>query len=250
MAGPEEALSGLPDTLRNSNRPIIIYQGGPPPYVDTRTSNALGLLGWLALITLCLGIGGYCAWTTWNPSFDRHRFSPIYSEGQPRGLIKQIEERQQINVWADGLTDFRDQVRANNEAWRFSTLTHPLLTDRQGIDLDHQGIDALREQWDAMCANIRARLYDQRLSLIEERAAELRAQRARERDPNERQRLDGLIESIRQERNVEIERRRTDSDPSLRCTPAALASVCSNSNDEAWCNPQLKRPDEFVEEEQ
>ena len=247
MADPADPISGLPDVIRQSNRPIIIYQGGPPPYVDTRTGNALGLLAWLALITVCLAVAGFEAWGMWNPGYDPHRFSPIYAQGHPRGLNMQLEERRQINAWADGLGQFRDQLRANNDARRIVPLTHPLITDNQGIDLDHQGVDALRQQWDAMCANIRARIYDRRLSTIDNRVEQLRRERAYA-DLADQQHIDDELQSLRQQRADEVERRRTDSDPSLRCIPAAQADLCSDSNDDAWCNPQLRHPDEFVDD--
>ena len=241
MSGPDEILSGLPDTLRNSNRPIIIYQGGPEHQLDAPTSNALGLLSWLGLITLCLGAIVYCAWSIWNPGHDPRQFSPIYAEGRPLGLAKQIEERRQINESAEGLIEFLDRIRANNLARRRVILTHPLLTDREGID-------ELRQQWDTMCRNTRARIYDRRIGQLEGRAADLRQRRRRSTDPVERERFDMDLLSLQQQRNDEIERRRTDGDPALRCTPAAQANVCIDSDADAWCNPQLAQPGDFVDE--
>lgn len=241
MPGPDDTLSGLPDTLRNSNRPIVIYQGGPPQHLDAPTSNALGLLSWLALITLCLGVVVFCAWSVWNPGHNQRQFSPIYTEGRPIGLAKQIEERRQVNDRAEGLIEFLGRVRANNFARRRAVLTHPLLTDREGLD-------ELRQQWDAMCRNNRARIYDRRIGQIEARAAELRQRRWQTRDAAERGRIGDDLQSQQRQRNDEIERQRTDSDASLRCTPAAQAAVCSDSNDDAWCNPQLKQPREFIAE--
>lgn len=250
MAEPNDPLAGLPDVLRTSNRPIIIYQGPPPQsYVDARTNNALGLLAWLALITICLGIAAFSAWTLWNPTFDATRFSPIYAQGRPRGLTGQIEERRQINAWAEGLTDYRDQLRAANDAHRVVTLSKPLITGREGIDLDHQGVDELRRRWDAMCQNIRASIYDRRLDAIDVRTSQLRNRRARAGDPAEQQSIDDALQSLRLQRADIVERRRTDSDPALQCTPAAQSDVCSDSNNDAWCNPQLRRPEEFADDE-
>lgn len=251
MPEPNDPLANLPDILRDSSRPIIIYQGPPPSaYVDQRTNNALGLLAWLALITICLGIAAYSAWTIWNPTFDATRFSPIYAQGSPRGLTAQLEERREINSWAEGLVDFRDQLRAATDARRVVPPTHPLITDRQGIDLDHQGIDEVRRQWDAMCANIRARIYDRRFAVIDTRIAQLNRDRNRAIDGGtEQQQLDSQLEAARAQRADLAEQRRTDSNPTLRCMPAAQADVCSDNDQDPWCNPQLRREEEFADQE-
>lgn len=239
MAEPDEHLTGLPDALRSSNRPIVIYQG-VPGQLDGRTSNAVGVLSWLALLTVCLATILFCAWQVWNPGHDQSQFSPIYADGRPRGLAKQIEERGQINERAEGLVGFLDRLRAEGPSGR-SALTHPLFSDRDGID-------DVRREWDAMCANIRARIYDRRVGQIDARASELRRQRAREGDVVERTRLDSDLRALQQQRADQLDRRRTDSDPALRCVPAAEAPVCSDSNNDAWCNPDLRRPREFVDE--
>jgi hypothetical protein len=113
---------------------------------------------------------------------------------------------------------------------------------------DRDGIDDVRRQWDAMCSNIRARIYDRRVGQIDARAAELRRQRSREGDAVERARMDSDLRSLAQQRTDQLDRRRTDSDPALRCVPASEAPVCSDSNNDAWCNPDLRRPGEFVDE--
>jgi hypothetical protein len=161
----------------------------------------------------------------------------------------QIEERRQINAWAEGVTAFRDQVRANNDAHRYAALSLPLITDHEGIDLDHQGIDELRRRWDGICASIRARIYDRRLEAVDMRAAQLRRRRSSAVDAAEQQNLDDALQSLVLQRADIVQRRRTDTDPALRCTPAVDADICSDSNNDAWCNPQLKRPEEFTEEE-
>jgi hypothetical protein len=241
MPEPEEHLSGLPEVLRNSNRPIVIYQGAPAHQLDVQTHNALGLLSWLVLLTVCLGAILFCVWQVWNPGRDQSQFSPIYADGRPRGLAGQIEERRQINESAEGLIEFLDRVRADNLAGRRSTATHPLISDRGGID-------DLRSQWDAMCSNIRARIYDRRLGQLDARIADLRRQRSREANPAERVRINGELQTLQQLRSDQVERRRTDSDPALQCIPAAQAPVCSHSSNDEWCNPELKRPRDFVDE--
>ena len=52
------------------------------------------------------------AWAMWNPNHDKTTFSPIYAEGRPLGLYRQIEERERVNETSAGLTEFRDAVRA------------------------------------------------------------------------------------------------------------------------------------------
>jgi hypothetical protein len=67
-------------------------------------------------------------------------------------------------------------------------------------------------------------------------------------DPAERVRINGELRTLQQLRNDQVERRRTDSDPALQCVPAAQAPVCSNSSNDEWCNPELKRPRDFLDE--
>ena len=240
MPEPEKPRGGLPDILRNSDRPIIIYEGGPAA-LDVGTNTALGLLSWLALLSVCLGAIGFCAWQLWNPGYDRSQFSPLYAQGRPLGLARQIEEREQVNQSAEGLLDYLDSIRADVAGGRRPSAVHPLMSDRGGID-------DLRRQWDETCLNIRARIYDRRIGRIEFQMSDLRAQVSRERDAAERNRLRGELRTLEQERDNQQLRRRYDTDPTLRCVSAQRAPVCSESSDEVWCNPQLKRPREFVSE--
>ncbi|MGE0830045.1 MAG: hypothetical protein AB7O04_11935, partial [Hyphomonadaceae bacterium] len=90
MPEHEDNFSSLPDILRESNRPIIIYQGAPQGALDPVTSNALGLLSWLSLLTVCLIAIGLCFWSIWKPGYDASRYSPIHVEGQPRGLANRV----------------------------------------------------------------------------------------------------------------------------------------------------------------
>lgn len=237
-ADDPEMLRGVPDTLRQSNRPIIIYQGAPQNDIDAIAGNSLGLLSWLALLSVCLGVTIWGAWTVWNPAHDRAAYSPIHAEGRPVGLSGQIEERRQINAQAAGLIEFLDRIRADTVERRRTAAVHPLMTDRGGID-------DLRKEWDAMCRSIREGVYDRRIAQVEGRMLELRQRRGLERNPAELVRIDADLASLEVQRAAEVERRRTDSDPTLRCIPAAQANVCSNSNADAWCNPQLTRPNEF-----
>ncbi len=238
MPDPEDNISGLPEVVRNSNRPIIIYQGPPPGQLDAPTTNAVGLLSWLTLLTICLVAIALSVWTVWNPGHDQTQFSPIYAQGQPVGLAKRIEERQEVNTRAEGLLEYLERVRADNLGRRRSGETHPLITDRDGVE-------DLRSQWDAMCRSIRARIYDRRIGQIDARLSELRAYRRQVADPVERARVDGDLAGLTEQRRAELDRRRTDSDPALRCVPAAQAPVCSDASAEPWCNPQHGRPDEF-----
>ena len=240
MPEHEEHLSGLPEVLRNSNRPIIIYQGAPPGALDAPTSNALGLISWLALLTLCLGTILFCVWQVWNPGYDTRQFSPIYAEGRPVGLANQIEERKQINARGEGLVDFLDRLRAARYNRARSRVTHSLISDPDGID-------AVRAQWDEMCGNIRERIYDRRLGQIDSRAAELRRRGARVADPAERAQLDSDLLRLQAQRADQLQRRRTDTDPALQCVRASEAPVCSESDANVWCNPELNRPRDFVD---
>ena len=242
MPEPEEYPSGLPEIVRNSNRPIIIYQGAPQGVLQPATSNALVLLCWLALLTVCLATIVMCLWQVWNPGFDRRQFSPIYAEGRPLGLARQIEERREINDRAAGLEGFLDQMRAASYGRSRVSAAHTLINDRGGVD-------DVRRQWDVMCNNVRARLYDRRLAQIDARVSELRRQRFAAADPGARARIDEDLRALQLQRGDQIERRRTDSDPALRCVPAAEAPVCSESNDDPWCNPDHKRPGEFADED-
>jgi hypothetical protein len=241
MAKPDELPGGLPDILRNANRPIVIYQGGAPPNEFAQATNALGVLVWLALITLCLAVAGGYAWRVWGVGNDRSQFSPVYAEGRPVGLMGRLEERRRINASADGLIEFRDDVRADNVESRITTVTHSLFTDRDGID-------ALRREWDALCAGISARIFERRIGEIDSQAVALRQRRLIETDPAGLARIDAELARLRQQRSDQIERRRTGADPSLRCTPAAEAPVCSGADEEPWCNPQLGRPEDFTDE--
>lgn len=242
MPEPEEYSSGPLEVVRSSsNRPIIIYQGAPPGALEPSTSNALALLSWLALMTVCLATILFCLWQVWNPGFDRSQFSPIYAEGRPLGLAKQIEERAEINARADGLAAFRDHLWASNSTGSRPSIAHPLMSDRNGID-------DVRRQWDAMCNAIRARLYDRRLAEIDARSAELRRRRAAAPDPAARAQFDSDLRALQLLRSDQLERRRTDTDPALRCVPAAESPVCSDSDDAPWCNPDILRPGEFLEE--
>ncbi len=233
-----EPLRGLPDTLRSTNRAIIIYQGAPQSEIDAIAGNSLGLLFWLALLSVCLGVTIYGAWSVWNPAHARGVYSPIYAQGRPAGLAKQVEERRQINAQAAGIIEFLDRIRADTVDRKRTDAAHPLMTDRGGID-------DLRKGWDAMCLSIREGIYDRRIAQFEGRILELRQRRGLERDLATLATINSDLFSLQQQRDAEIERRRTDSDPTLRCVPSAQAQVCSNSNADAWCNPQLSRPNEF-----
>ena len=226
----DDTLGGLPESWRNSSQPIVIYQGGPPPGVESPTSNALGLLFWLAMITLCLGIGGFSAWAMWNPNHDKTTFSPIYAEGRPQGLYKQIEEREQVNQAAAGLSAFRDSIRRQNASSDRSALTHPLFTSEQG------GVDALRREWDELCNTIRLRIYEDRLGQVADLIRQRQQQRALATNPDERRRLDGELIGLRDQQILLARERDTQSNPALRCTPAREADACQPSDHEPWCD--------------
>lgn len=240
MDEPEDTIDGLPDIVRNSDRPIIIYQGAPPNQMEQAASNSLGLLSWLALLSLCLFIIGACFWNVWNPAHDPEQASPIYAEGRPIGLAKQIEERKQINALSADLVTYIDRVRADNFDRRRTRATHPLLSNPGGVD-------ELRRAWDLKCQSVRDSIYDRRIGRLDARLAEAQRQRARQSNSLEAIRLDSEVQSLARQRNDELARRRADSDPALRCTPSALATVCSKSNSEIWCNPDKVRPQDFVE---
>jgi hypothetical protein len=238
MANPDDSTGGLPDVLRNANRPIVIYQGAPPPNEFQQVNSALGVLLWLALVTVCLVVAGAYAWKVWGGGHDRAHFSPIYAEGRPMGLMKQVEERREINGVAEGLNEFRDAIHADNLNGRITAETHRLITDAQGID-------TLRRRWDALCEAVSARIFERRVGELDARAAALRQERTRAADPAELARIEGELLRLRAERNERYQQMRSGADPTLSCTPAAQARVCSGQQSEAWCNPQLERPDEF-----
>lgn len=238
MAGPDDILSGLPDTLRESNRPIIIYQGAPPGRVEELTGNSLGLLFWLALLSVFMAVIVVCFWRVWNPALDASQLSPVYAEGRPVGIARRIDERKEINQKAAGLVEYLDAVRADTANRRRTKASHPLINDRDGLD-------ALRREWDVMCNSRRDAIYERRIGQIEIRIAELRRQRAAETDRAQISRFDADLSILARQQLDESERRRTNSDPSLRCVPAALAPVCTASSTEAWCNPARARPGDF-----
>jgi hypothetical protein len=240
MPEQDDIIGGLPDVIRDSNRPIIIYQGVGPGQIDPVTSNALGLLAWLSLLTLCLIAIALSFWTIWNPARDATRYSPIYVDGQPSGLAGRVQERRQINARGTGLLQYVERIQADNFNRRRTNETHPLI-DGAG------GVDALRREWDAACRNVRARIYDRRIGDIEARLSQLRRQVRQTDDAVQRASLNASIADLAQQGRDEAERRRTDSDPSLRCTPAADAPICSRSSEDPWCNPELGRPSEFAE---
>jgi hypothetical protein len=240
MVGPVKGSGGLPDIIRETDRPIIIYQGLPPGQGDATSGNSLGLLSWLALLSLCLGVVGFCYWRVWNPSHDGAVASLIYKEGRPLGLAKQIEERTQINALADGIGPYLDRVRADSLDRRRTRATHPLLNDPGGID-------QLRREWDDMCLSIREGVYERRIGQLDARLAEARRRRALQPTATEAERLDAEMQALLRQRADEITRRRTDGDPALRCTPSAQAIACSEKNGEAWCNPDKVQAREFVD---
>ena len=239
MAEPEDLRGGLPDIIRSSDRPIIIYQGPPPGQLDPVTSNAVGVLSWLSLLTVCLVVIGLSFWAIWNPGRDQSQYSPVYEDGRPRGLSQRVEERRQINKEASGLMAYLERVQSDNFNRRRTTETHRLITGAQGID-------ELRRQWDAACRNVRARIYDRRIGTFDTRIADLRRRARQTSDPAARASLTDNIAALQQQRRDEIERRRTDADPSLRCTPAAEAPVCAAASTDPWCNPERALPGEFA----
>lgn len=239
MAEHDDNIGGLPDVIRESNRPIIIYQGVQPGQIDPVTSNALGLLAWLSMLTICLVIVALSFWSIWNPSHDPDRYSPIYEEGQPRGLANRVDERQQINERADGLLQYLERIQSDNFDRRRTNETHALI-DGAG------GVDALRREWDAACQRVRARIYDRRIGNFDVQVAEARRQLRQNRDPAQQAALTATIDNLVAQRRAETERRRTNSDPALRCTSAALAPACSRTAREPWCNPDIDQPGEFT----
>lgn len=239
MDEPEDAIGGLPDIVRASDRPIIIYQGGPPNQLDQAASNSLGLLSWLALLSLCLFIIGFCFWRVWNPAYDASKISPVYTEGRPLGLARQVEERREINALANGLVTYLDRLRADNLDRRRTRASHALFSDPGGID-------ELRREWDAKCLSVREAIYDRRIGRLDAQIAELQRQRARQSDPAEGARLDGAVQNAVRQRTLEVANRRNDGDPALRCVPAAFAAPCAQDSADPWCRPERAAPEEFV----
>jgi hypothetical protein len=240
MPDYDDQIGGLPDVIRDSNRPIIIYQGVSPGQFDPVTSNALGLLSWLSILTICLIAIGVSFWSLWNPGNDPSRYSPIHVEGQPRGLANRVSERREINAQTAGLLEYVDGLHADNADRRRTNETHALITEAGGID-------ALRREWDAACRSVRTRIYDRRIGTLDGRLSEARRQLRQTQDPAQRATLEANVSALAQQRRDELERRRTDSDPALRCTPAAEAPVCPRTSEEPWCNPNLRQPNEFAE---
>lgn len=240
MADHDDPIGGLPDIIRESNRPIIIYQGPPPGQLDPVTSNALGLLAWLSLLTVCLIVIGVSFWMIWDPSRDPARYSPVNGEGQPRGLANQVVERREINRHTAGLIEYLERIQADNFSRRRTNETHALVAGATGID-------ALRRQWDQACARVQARVYDRRLGDIDTRLAEATRRLRATQDPLERAALETSIAELGAQRRSEVQRQRTNSDPTLRCTPAIEAPACSHANADPWCNPELHQPDQFNE---
>ena len=236
MTEPEDNLNALPELLRQSNRPIIIYQAGPP-MLEPRAGGALGLIAWLALFTISMIVAASCFWMVWNPNFDRKQDSVIFSEGRPFGLMRQVEERRAINDSAAGLVDYLERLRDG----------HGFAGDisAPAVLVDHDGIDDLRRQWDALCQNVRARLYARRIGRIEAQIAQLGQLRAQATDPDQRASLNNQVGDLRLQRANTLAQQRQNSDPALRCTPAAQAPACSDSSSDLWCNPQLARAEEF-----
>lgn len=240
MTDHDDPIGGLPDVIRESNRPIIIYQGVAPGQLDPVTSNALGLLAWLSLLTICLIVIGLSFWMIWDPSRDPARYSPLNVEGQPRGLANRVTERREINTRTGDLVEYLERIQADNFDRRRTNESHALLDGGAGID-------TLRRQWDAACQRVRARVYDRRIGDIDTRLADVRRRLRTTQDPVERAALETTFAELTAQRRSEVERRRTDSDPTLRCTPAIEAPACSHANADPWCNPELGRPDEFNE---
>ncbi len=240
MPEHEEPIGGLPEIIRDSNRPIIIYQGVAPGRLDPATSNAIGLLAWLSLLTVCLVVIALSSWAVWNPSHDETRYSPIYADGQPSGLANRVEERREINALASGLVQYVERIQADNFDRRRSNERHALIDGAAGID-------ALRSEWDETCRRVRARIYDRRIGDLDTRLSEARRQLRQAQDRAQRETLSASVAVLVQQRRDEAERRRTDSDPGLRCTPAASAPACSLTSQDPWCNPDIARPNEFAQ---
>jgi hypothetical protein len=228
----------LPDTIRASDRPIIIYQGPPPGEVESLTGNSMGLLSWLALLTAAMVATTYFAWAVWNPAYNSEAYSPISDKGRPVGLAGQVSERTQINALSGGLYEYLEDIRNDTLDRRRSNATHPLITDRGGID-------ELRQDWDAMCRRIRDGIYDRRVAAVDVSLDDARRRRALARDAAEIAVIETELKALTAKRAEEVEKRRTDSDPSLRCIPAEQAPECGENHALPWCNPQLQDPKLF-----
>src|SRR5690242_7231820 len=87
----------LPELLRQSNRPIIIYQGGPAT-LEPRACGAVGLIAWVWLFTIFVIDAASCFWMVWTPNFARNQDSIDFGEGRPFALMLQIENRRSINA--------------------------------------------------------------------------------------------------------------------------------------------------------
>ncbi|MBC7768209.1 MAG: hypothetical protein H7124_05430 [Phycisphaerales bacterium] len=228
----DDILNGLPDKLRSSGQPIVIYQGVPPEQAAAQaTNNALGLLFWLFLITLCLMVAGVSAWAMWNPNHanptDRGRwFSPIYAEGRPLGLNKLIEERERINAAAAGLSEYRDDVSARRELRQ----PHPLITGTT------DSIDTLRQQWDDSCRDIRRQIYQNRLDAIEANLLQLRRRIAVTTVPADRAALTEQRRTLEETRRQTMRVRDADGDPALSCVRAVEADMCGRGDHDPWCD--------------
>jgi hypothetical protein len=225
MPREDETIGGLPDSWRSANQPIIIYQG-PPPETESSTSNALGVLFWLALITLCLAVAGFCAWAMWNPGHDEDRFSPIYAEGRPLGLNKLIEERTQVNQAAAGLLEYRERVRTRREL----EAPHALISGAP------DSIDTLRLQWDQSCRRIRRQIYERRITAIENDVLRVRRQLAVASTTEERAALTEERNRLQDEQRRHVRLRDADSDPQFNCIRAAEADACTTADHEPWCD--------------
>lgn len=240
MAGPEDIKSGLPDVVRSTDRSIIIYQGAPQNDLDVMVGQSVSVMAWLGVLSLCIGVVMFCFWRVWSPEQDAKQVSPIYAEGRPLGLAKQVDERKQINAAAEGLYAYLDSIRASTAERTRSKATLPILNEAGGID-------ALRREWDQACQTIRDGLYDRRIGQLEARASELRRLRALRPDPAQLAQIDAELLQVEDKRLAQIENRRTDGDPTLRCVPASLAPVCAAASTELWCHPEKTRPEEFIE---
>ncbi len=199
--------------------------------MKSATSSSIGVLFWLALITLCLTVAGFSAWTMWNPNHasvtdDKRWFSPIYSEGRPLGLNKLIEEREQISAAAAGLVEYRELVRLGRDA----ASPHPLITGPS------DSIDALRGQWDAGCRNIRRQIYQGRIDRIEADLLRQRRRVAVVANAADRAALAAEARRMEDIKKQTVSLRDADGDPALYCTRAAEADACSQNDHEPWCD--------------
>lgn len=241
MTETEKDVGNLPEAIRDRDRPIIIYQGAPPSQLDVVTGNSLGLIAWLAVISLCIGIVAFSFWRLWNPGFESAQYSPIHAEGRPQGLLGQVRERELVNTAAGGLVAYLDRLRLDNQDRRPTRAGYALMDERGGID-------ELRRQWDQMCLSIRDGVYDRRIGQIDARIAENRRRRAVASAPAEIAAMEAEGQLLQRQRRDVVVMRQTDGDPSLRCVPAAAAPVCAADSAEPWCHPDRAFPAEFIEE--